>query len=147
MVVLSQIWVQHLHCTQIIGHCHLRTGSEIDPFLGGNLFTALVNTLADVEQEFKYTLSGFNGYRIPEIEGIGLFTVSNRRFRIFFLCEGFFHRGIPYLAGKEISRKIEKLFDQLEKKIPTDNCPLVHRLEDSYYWFDLMCSIGFGGEI
>lgn len=44
VVIVSQIWIQHLHCTQIIGHCHLRAGSEIDPFLGGSLFTAMVVT-------------------------------------------------------------------------------------------------------
>ena len=147
MVVVSQIWIQHLHCTQIIGHCHLRAGSEIDPFLGGSLFTAMVIALADVEQEFRFTMSGFYGYRIPEIEGIGLFTVSNKNFRIFFLCEGLYKKGIPYLAGKEISKKLEELFRQLEQKLPHDTCSLAHRLEDGYYWFDLMCSIGFGGEI
>jgi hypothetical protein len=147
VVVVSQIWIQHLHCTQIIGHCHLRAGSEIDPFLGGSLFTAMVNALADVEQEFKYTMSGFYGYRIPEIEGIGLFTVSDDHFRIFFLCEGLYKKGIPYFAGKKISKKFEKLFRELRHKLPVDNCSLAHRLENGYYWFDLMCSIGFGGEI
>ncbi len=146
-MVVSQIWIQHLHCTQIIGHCHLRAGSEIDPFLGGSLFTAMVIALADVEQEFKYTMSGFYGYRIPEIEGIGLFTVSNKHFRIFFLCEGLYKKGIPYLPGKKISKKIEELLRRLEQKLPHDTCSLAHRLEDGYYWFDLMCSIGFGGEI
>lgn len=148
VVIISQIWIQHLHCTQIIGHCHLRAGSEIDPFLGGSLFTAMVITLADIEQEFKYTMSGFYGYRIPEIEGIGLFTVSNGHFRIFFLCEGLYKKGIPFLAGKKISQKIERLFDQLEKELPNyRDCSLIHKLEDGPYWFDLMCSSGFGGEI
>ncbi|MHA1993990.1 MAG: hypothetical protein ACW97Z_05580 [Candidatus Hodarchaeales archaeon] len=147
MVVISQIWVQHLNCTQIIGHCHLRTGSELDPFLGGSMFTALVATLADIEHEFKYTMSGFYGYRIPEIEGIGLFTVSNKNFRIFFLCEGLYRKGIPYLAGKELSQQINRLFSHLQDKSYADSCTYAHRLEEGSYWFDLMCSVGFGGEI
>ncbi len=147
MVVVSQIWIQHLVCTQIIGHCHLRTGSEIDPFLGGSMFTALEATLADIEHEFKYTMSGFYGYRIPEIEGIGLFTVSNKNFRLYFLCEGLHKKGIPYLAGKEISQKIKKLFSHLQDKSYADSCTSAHRLEQGSYWFDLMCSVGFGGEI
>ena len=147
MVIVSQIWIQHLTCTQIIGHCHLRSGSELDPFLGGSMFTALVATLADIEDEFKYTMSGFYGYRIPEIEGIGLFTVSNKNFRIYFLCEGLLTEGIPYLAGKEISQKMKKLFSHLQEKSYADSCTYAHRLEQGSYWFDLMCSVGFGGEI
>ena len=81
-MVVSQIWVQHLHCMQIIGHCYLRGGSELEPELGGLLYTALVVTLAEIEQEFQYKMSGVYGYRIPEIEGIGLFTIQNDYFRI-----------------------------------------------------------------
>ncbi len=147
MVVISQIWIQHLNCTQIIGHCHLRTGSELDPFLGGSMFTALEATLADIEHEFNYTMSGFYGYRIPEIEGMGLFTVSNKNFRVYFLCEGLYTKGIPYLAGKDISLKLSKLFDHLQDQSYANSCTSAHRLEQGSYWFDLMCSVGFGGEI
>ncbi len=147
MVVISQIWIQHLNCTQIIGHCHLRTGSELDPFLGGSMFTALEATLADIEQEFNYTMSGFYGYRIPEIEGMGLFTVSDKNFRVYFLCEGLYTKGIPYLAGKAISSKVKMLFDHLQDKSYATSCTLAHKLEQGSYWFDLMCSVGFGGEI
>ncbi len=147
MVVVSQIWIQHLHCTQIIGHCHLRAGSMVEPELAGSLYTAMVVALAEVENEFLYTMSGFYGYRIPDIEGIGLFTVSNKKFRIFFLCEGLYKKGIPYLAGKKISSHINSLFKKLEEKVPHDTCKLAHKLEKGSYWFDLMCAAGFGGEI
>ncbi|MHA2172412.1 MAG: hypothetical protein ACXAB7_21280 [Candidatus Kariarchaeaceae archaeon] len=147
MVVISQIWVQHLQCTQIIGHCHLRAGSALDPDLAANLYSAMIIVLADVEQEFQYTMSGVYGYRIPDLEGIGLFTVADKYYRIFFLCEGLYKKGIPYLAGKKISKKINQLFAQLSKKTDSVSCKLTHRLESGSYWFDLLCSIGFGGEI
>lgn len=147
MVVVSQIWVQHLQCMQIIGHCYLRGGSELEPELGGLLYTALVVALSEIEQEFQYKMSGVYGYRIPEIQGIGLFTIQNNLFRIFFLVEGLYGRGVPYLAGKRISRKVKELFNQLEAKIPVDSCRSVHQVEEGSFWFDLMCSLGFGGNI
>ena len=148
MVLISQIWVQHLQCTQIIGHCHLRAGSALEPDLAAGLHSAMIIVLSDVEQEFQYTVSGVYGYRIPDIEGIGLFTVSDKYYRIFFLCEGLYKKGIPYLAGKKISKQIDQLFAQLrEKKADSISCNLTHRLESGSYWFDLLCSSGFGGEI
>ena len=147
MVVISQIWVQHLQCTQIIGHCHLRAGSALDPDLAANLYSAMIIVLADVEQEFQYTMSGVYGYRIPDLEGIGLFTVADKYYRIFFLCEGLYKKGIPYLAGKKISKQIDQLFAQLSKKTDSVSCKLTHRLESGSYWFDLLCAFGFGGEI
>ncbi|UCE14177.1 MAG: hypothetical protein JSV04_03120, partial [Candidatus Heimdallarchaeota archaeon] len=114
---------------------------------GGSLYTVLVLALSDIEQEFQYKMSGVYGYRIPEVEGIGLFTIQNDQFRIFFLCEGLYGRGIPYLAGKKISQKVAKLFDQLEILIPFDSCHQVHQAEEGSFWFDLMCSLGFGGNI
>lgn len=147
VVVVSQIWIQHLQCMQIVGHCYLRGGSELEPELGGLLYTALVVALAEIEQEFQYKMSGVYGYRIPEIEGIGLFTIQNDYFRIFFLCEGLYGRGIPYLAGKRISRNVKNLFDQLEATVPVDTCKSVHQTEEGSFWFNLMCLSGFGGNI
>ncbi|MHA2225183.1 MAG: hypothetical protein ACXAC8_08255 [Candidatus Hodarchaeales archaeon] len=146
-MVVSQIWVQHLQCTQIIGHCYLRGGSTMEPELGGLLYTALVVALADIEQSHKYLMSGVYGYKIPEIEGIGLFTIQNDYFRIFFLCEGLYGRGIPYLAGKGISSKINKLFNRLETLTPVDTCKSVHQAEEGSFWFSMMCSLGFGGQV
>ena len=147
MVVISQIWVQHLQCTQIIGHCHLRAGSAVEPDLAANLHSVMIIVLADVEQEFQYTMSGVYSYKIPDLEGIGLFTVADKYYRIFFLCEGLYKKGIPYLAGKKISKQLDHLFAQLRKKTDSVSCKLTHRLESGSYWFDLLCSSGFGGEI
>jgi hypothetical protein len=148
MVLISQIWVQHLQCTQIIGHCHLRAGSALEPDLAASLHSAMIIVLSDVEQEFQYTVSGVYGYRIPDLEAIGLFTISDKYYRIFFLCEGLYKKGIPYLAGKKISKQIDHLFAQLyEKKADSFSCKLMHRLESGSFWFDLLCSSGFGGEI
>lgn len=115
--------------------------------MAGSLFTALVVALSEIEQEFHYKMSGVYGYRIPEIEGIGLFTIQNDYFRIFFLCEGLYGKGIPYLSGKSISQNVKKLFAQLNELIPSDSCRKVHRAEQGSFWFDLMCSLGFGGNI
>ena len=147
MVVISQIWIQHLPCTQIIGHCHLRAGSELEPDLAANLHAAMILVLSDIEQEFQYTMSGVYGYRIPDLEGIGIFTVADKYYRIFFLCEGMYKKGIPYLAGKKISKQFNNLFTQLRKKEDSESCKLTHRLESGSYWFDLLCSSGFSGEI
>ena len=92
-------------------------------------------------------MSGVYGYRIPDIEGMGIFTISDKYYRIFFLCEGLYKKGIPYLAGKKISKQIDKLFGQLSKKADSVSCKLTHKLESGSYWFDVLCSSGFGGEI
>ena len=93
MVVVSQIWVQCIRCMSIIGHVHLRVGSELEPELGGSLYTALVLALSEIEQFEKalhqYAVSGVYGYRIPDNEGIGLFTVQRRNFRIFFFVKDY----------------------------------------------------------
>lgn len=132
---------------QMIGHCYLRGGSALEPELAGSLYTALVVALSEIEQEFQYKMSGVYGYRIPQIEGIGLFTIQNNHFRIFFLCEGLYGKGIPYLAGRKISRYVKGLFDQLDRLIPFDSCSKVHRIEQGSFWFDLMLSHGFMGQI
>jgi len=92
-------------------------------------------------------MSGVYGYRIPEIEGFGLFTIQNDHFRIFFLVEGLWGHGVPYLAGKYISKNVDKLFKHLDKLIPKDTCQNVHQIEEGSFWFDLMCALGFGGHI
>ncbi len=149
MVVVSQIWIQHLNCMQIIGHCHLRLGSELEPNLGGTLYTALVTALAEIEPPpNEYIMSGVYGFKIPDNEGIGFFTIQNKNFRIFFLCEGLFGTGVPYLAGTKISKSIRELFNWLEAEISNDDCQLAHvtTLDDSS-WFDLITSLEFGRNI
>ncbi len=152
MVVVSQIWVQCIRCTSIIGHVHLRVGSELEPELGGSLYTALVLALSEIEESDKllhqYAISGVYGYRIPNNEGIGLFTVQRKNFRIFFLCEGLYGRGIPYLAGQKIGKKLRTLFSRLEELIDLDHCLLMHPFqEQESFWFDLIFSTGFGENI
>jgi hypothetical protein len=88
LAVVSQIWVQHLRCGQIIGHCHFRVGSVLEPELGGALYSALNLTLEDVENTNSCCVSGAYGFQFPDIEGIGLFTIQNNNFKIYFLCEG-----------------------------------------------------------
>ena len=150
MVVVSQIWIQHLKCKQIIGHCHLRLGSELEPYLGGALYTALVTALAEIEPPSSsiYVMSGVYGFKIPDNEGIGFFTVQNRNFRIFFLCEGLFGRGIPFLAGTAISRKIRDMFSWLEAEISESDCQLAHFSDkDDSFWFEKVVNLGFGSNI
>ena len=149
MVVVSQIWIQHLNCKSIIGHCHLRLGSDLEPILGGSLYTALVTALSEIEPPPNiYVMSGVYGFRIPDNEGIGFFTIQNKNFRIFFLCEGLFGRGIPYLAGTAISRRIRNLFAWLDSEISTDDCEIAHASnQDDSSWFDLIVSLGFGRNI
>ncbi|UCE14346.1 MAG: hypothetical protein JSV04_04010 [Candidatus Heimdallarchaeota archaeon] len=150
MVVVSQIWVQCLQCMAIIGHCHIRVGSELEPELGGSLYTALVIALSEIEQSpvhEQYAMSGVYGYRVPD-EGIGLFTVQRGHFRVFFLCEGLYSRGIPFLSGKKISKRLKNFFDQLERTITQDHCYLAHESEeDEYFWFNLIFSAGLGENI
>jgi len=134
---------------QIIGHCHLRLGSELEPYLGGTLYTALVTALAEIEPPpYEYIMSGVYGFRIPDNDGVGFFTIQNKNFRVFFLCEGLFGQGIPFLAGTKISNSIRQLFDWLEAEISTVDCQLAHvtTLDDSS-WFELITSLEFGRNI
>lgn len=152
MVGVSQIWVQCTRCTSIIGHVHLWVGSELEPELGGSLYTALVVALSEMEQSGslrqQYTVSGVYGYRIPNNEGIGLFTVQSANFRIFFLCEGLYGRGIPFLSGMKIGKKLRKLFFRLEEIITQDHCYQLHPFDElGSFWFDLIFSAGFGENI
>ena len=147
MVVVNQIWIQHLPCMHIIGHCHLRVGTELEPELGGALYTAIALALAEMEGVSKYSISGVYGYKIPELEGVGIFTVQNDDFRIFFLYEGLYGLGIPYLAGKEIAKKINLLFSLLGETVSQDTCVSTHRTEGGSYWFDLICLSGLGENI
>ncbi len=152
VVVVSQIWVQCTRCTSIIGHVHLRVGSELEPELGGSLYTALVVALSEMEQSGsthqQYAVSGVYGYRIPDNEGVGLFTVQRENFRIFFLCEGLYGRGIPYLSGMKIGKKLRKLFLRLEEIINKEHCYALHPIDElGSFWFDLIVSTGFGENI
>lgn len=149
MVVVSQIWIQCLRCMQIIGHVHLRVGSEVEPELGGALYTALVVSLAQVEKMDQYTMSAVYGYNIRDNEGIGLFTVQKGYYRIFFLCEGIYGRGIPYLEGKKIHTKLQHLFNSLEELITEPSCELLHSSEDDpqSFWLNLIYSMNLGEAI
>jgi hypothetical protein len=134
---------------QIIGHTHLRIGSELEPELGGTLYTALVTALSQIEPPHSdYAISGVFGYKIPENEGIGFFTIQNPNFRVFFLCEGLYGRGIPFLGGFQTSRKIKMLFKRLEEVVPYEECMLAHpTTRDESFWFNLILSLGFGEQI
>ncbi|MHA1213790.1 MAG: hypothetical protein ACTSR2_05470 [Candidatus Hodarchaeales archaeon] len=111
------------------------------------MYTALVVALSDIEEPSNYSMSGIYGYRIPDNEGIGLFTVQKSIYRIFFLCEGLYGRGIPSIRGK-ISEKLEVLFEELEKIVTPESCELLHQFEESdTFWFDLVYSKGFGENI
>jgi hypothetical protein len=89
-------------------------------------------------------MSGFYGYKFPELEGIGLFTVQNNHFRIFFLCEGLYGNCIPYLGGKSVVEKLKNLFNKLEHAFPDDTCTIIHEKENDSFWFDLIYSAGLG---
>jgi hypothetical protein len=128
----------------IIGHCQLRGGIELEPELGGALYTALAVALAEVEKAPHYTMSGVFGHAIPELEGMGIFTVQSGNYRIFFLCEGLYGHGIPYLAGKEMGKKINNLFHLLEEDDSQDSCITTHKSKGESYWFDLICISGLG---
>ncbi len=131
----------------IIGHCHLRGGTDLEPELGGALYTAIALAFAEKENIPNYSISGVYGYKIPELEGVGLFTVQNDDFRIFFLYEGLYGLGIPYLVGKEIAKKINQFFYHLETTVSQDTCISTHRTESGSYWFDLICLSGLGENI
>ncbi len=128
----------------IIGHCHLRGGFELEPELGGALYTALALALSEVEKAPHYTMSGVFGHAIPELEGMGIFTVQSGNYRIFFLCEGLYGHGIPYLSGKEMGKKINNLFQLLEEDDSQDSCVMTHKSKGGSYWFDLICISGLG---
>jgi hypothetical protein len=147
LAVVSQIWIQHLQCGQIIGHCHLRVGSELEPELGGALYTALGIALEEIENTQHCCISGVYGFQIPEIEGIGLFTTQNEHFRIYFLCEGLYSGGIPFLAKKKLLKQIEKLFDKIKYAFSDDTCETGHRIKGGHFWFDILSSLGIRGQI
>ncbi|MFX0185200.1 MAG: hypothetical protein ACFE95_19130 [Candidatus Hodarchaeota archaeon] len=147
MAVVSQIWVQHLQCGQIIGHCHLRVGSELEPELGGALYTALSIALEEIENTQHCCISGVYGFQVPEIEGIGLFTTQNKHFRIYFLCEGLYSGGIPFLGQKKLFMQIEKLFEKMKYVISDDICRTGHLIKGDHFWFDILSSLGIRGQI
>jgi hypothetical protein len=147
MAVVSQIWIQHLRCGQIIGHCHFRVGSILEPELGGALYNALNLALEEVENTQNCCVSGVYGFQIPDIEGIGLFTIQNDHFRIHFLCEGLYTGGIPHLAGKQIAVQMQNLFQKLDRKENHETCRSGHKIEGGPFWFNLMASIGLKGHI
>jgi len=128
----------------IIGHCQLRGGIELEPELGGALYTALALALAEVEKAPHYTMSGVFGHTIPELEGMGIFTVQSGNYRIFFLCEGLYGHGIPHLAGKGMGKKINNLFHLLEEDDQQNSCIMTHKSKSESYWFDLICLSGLG---
>ncbi|MFX0050465.1 MAG: hypothetical protein ACFE8U_04145 [Candidatus Hermodarchaeota archaeon] len=47
-------------------------------------------------------------------------------FVFFFLGEGLYGRGIPFLRGVQTSRKIKMFFERLEEVIPYEECMLAH---------------------
>ena len=128
MAIISQIWVQHRHCEQIIGHCHLRVGSGLEPELGGALFSVLNLALREVENTSMSGLSGLYGFQFPNIDGIGLFSTQNEHFRVYFLCEGLYTGSIPYLAGNKLMSQVKKLFHTLNQIIPDKQAVKRHNL-------------------
>ena len=148
MVLISQVWVQHLPCTQIIGYAYLRVGSDVDPDLACPLYHALVTALAELQKDEgpeEYSrLSGVYGYRLRN-QGIGLLTVQNENFRIILLCEGFTGKGIPCLIGEALTG-IRKLLDQLDTLITKEDCWQGHISEerDESFWFNLLVAHGLG---
>jgi len=134
---------------QIIGHTQLRIGSEFEPELGGTLYTAHVTALSQIEPPHSdYAVSGVFGYKTPDNEGIGFFTIQNPHLCVFFLCKGLYGRGIPFLGGIQTSRKIKMLFKRLEEVIPHEECMLAHPTDrDGGFWFNIIISLGFGEQI
>jgi len=148
MVLISQVWVQHLHCTQIIGYAYLRVGSDVDPDLACPLYYALVTALAELQKDegpADYSqLSGVYGYRLHK-QGLGLLAVQNENFRIILLCEGLLGKGIPCLIGNELTG-IQALLDHLDTIITTEECNQGHMSEerDESFWFNLLVKFGLG---
>jgi hypothetical protein len=117
-------------------------GSELEPELGGALYSALTHALEELENTKRCGISGIFGFQIPEIEGIGLFTTENEYFRIYFLCEGLYDGGIPYLTGKELLQQIDQLFNKLDQIELVDLCSSGHKIRGGTFWFNLISSIG-----
>ncbi len=147
MVLISQVWIQHLYCGQIIGHCNFRVGTEIEPELGGALFSALTLTLESIESTQQCCIAGAYGFQLPNIEGIGLFTIQNDDFRIYFLCEGLYNGSIPSLENKEFNQKTNDLYDELKKFNFKNTCRDGHKIVGEHFWFDLLSSFGLGGHL
>ncbi len=147
MVLISQIWIQHRYCSQIIGHCAFRVGTELEPELGGALFSALTMTLESIEKTQQCCLSGAYGFQLPNIEGNGLFTIQNDDFRIYFLCEGLYSGGIPCLENKQFIQKTKHLFNALNQLGLQNTCKYGHKTLGDPFWFDFISSIGLGGHI
>jgi hypothetical protein len=122
-------------------------GTELEPELGGALFSALTLTLESIESTQQCCLAGAYGFQLPNIEGIGFFTIQNEDFRIYFLCEGLYNGGIPSLANKEFIQKTTNLLDELKQLEFQKNCKDGHKIAGEHFWFDLISSIGLGGHL
>jgi hypothetical protein len=145
MVLISQLWIQHRYCGQIIGHCHFRVGTEIEPELGGALFSALMLTMENIERTQKCCIAGAYGFQLPDIEGMGIFTAQNKDFRLYFLCEGLYHGYIPDLENKKLTKKIKNLFYELDQISIHKTCRDGHKIKGDTFWYNLVSSIGLGG--
>jgi hypothetical protein len=147
MVLISQVWIQHRYCGQIIGHCNFRVGTELEPELGGVLFSALTLTLESIESTQQCCIAGAYGFQLPNIEGIGFFTIQNEDFRIYFLCEGLYNGGIPSLANNQFIQKTTDLYDELKQLEFQKDCKDGHKIAGEHFWFGLISSIGLGGHL
>lgn len=131
-----------------MGYCYLRVGSELEPDLACSLYTAIVTALAEIQgtEGDNFFLSGVYGYRF-QMEGIGIITVQNDKFRVILLCEGLIGQGIPNLAGKTL-KKVQTLFDRLEEIVYEEECVCARlKFRDESFWFNLLVSTGFGEQI
>ncbi len=147
MVLISQVWIQHRYCGQIIGHCNFRVGTELEPELGGALFSALTLTMESIERTQQCRIAGAYGFQMPNIEGIGFFTIENKDFRIYFLCEGLYNGSIPSLENKQFIQRTKDLYDELKQLEIQNTCRNAHKIIGEHYWFDLISSIGLGGHL
>ena len=151
LVLVSQVWIQHLPCTQIIGYSYLRVGSDIDPDLALPLYTALVTAMTELQKEEEagdnFILSGVYGYSLHK-EGLGLYSIQSEKVRVVMLCEGYTGQGIPYLSGDALT-KVTKLLDHLNVVITEEGCRSAHSGEfrDESFWFNLVISCGLGQQI
>lgn len=142
MVVISQIWIQHIPCTCFIGYSHLRIGSAKDPSLASALYTTLSSALESTKSsEDKYSVTSIYAFG-KQTEGFGLFSVQSNEYRLICLCEGVFQKGIPNL--KQSFDVFKALLDNLAKKIPSYDCEQGHLdfSRDENFWFDLIVSSG-----
>jgi len=149
MVLISQVWIQHLPCTQILGYSYLRVGSAVDPDLACPLYSALVTALSELqkdndERDAFVHLSSVYGYS-PQTQGLGLLTMQQGDFRIVLLCEGFTGKGIPYLIGDTLT-KVLQLLNQLGNIITEEDCQQGHTTEDrdESFWWNLVVKHGMG---